>query len=122
MTEPILKLEVSPWDLDELRTALGKDFVEVENLPAGSLGEPVTLIVLTLGVAALLAITALVLKDRHRQTFERKYEKYSPDGTVEKDYININLQSSVSDSEVLRQIGVIFPQDVLARALANASA
>jgi hypothetical protein len=122
MTEPILKLEVSPWDLDELRTALGKDFVEVENLPAGSLGEPVTLIVLTLGVAALLAITALVLKDRHRKTFERKYEKYSPDGTVEKDYININLQSSVSDSEVLRQIGVIFPQDVLARALANASA
>jgi hypothetical protein len=93
------------WELEQALACADPVF-EPRTAPASAHGELVTT-VLTVAVsaAAIRGLVTWISKNRRRETFRREIEIVRPDGTVQRETIVIDVHESITDPEVVRQLG-----------------
>jgi len=111
-SEHVLRLrliDLDVLDMRELQRSLppGSYEIEREQLPGGQHGDLglTEAIVVLIVPPVLQAITAWILKKRHRESVVLTIEKISPDNMTERHSLQINMSGSEpSEADVLKQV------------------
>lgn len=110
MVDHLRLLSLTSLDLRELDTHLPKTLVRFEHPTVdgrrGANYEPGTVLaVVLLTPPALVALSAWLLKRRHRKTVEIATEIVRPDGTIQSLTIRIRMSESSSQADVIAELG-----------------
>lgn len=105
MGEQQLRIEVSAYDLDELKAALPPNTIEVvREKPEDAHGEPILIAILIIAPLVIQAIAAWALKQRRKGSIEIRAEKVLPDGTRETVTTTVKMSSSSTSADVVKQL------------------
>ena len=105
MELPVLRLEVDGYEIEELRSYLSSDYLQEDRTkPKEALGDPVTVAVIILAPLAIKALAAWLTKQRRKSEIVIESEIVHPDNTREHKTVRINLTSSTTEPDVLRQL------------------
>lgn len=105
-TVPELRLQINAYDFDELSELAGPNgtIEKAEDKPPGAHGEPITVAVVLVTPLIVQAMSAWLLKKRRRKSVEVRAEKVYPDGTREIFVVNVNVNESSTEADVVKQV------------------